>query len=855
VEELDEAVAKCNGNSAPGIDGIGNRFIKKFWNLFRLPLLEYLVVCNNRGTLTETFRTALIRLIPKKGDVGHIKNWRPISLLSCFYKIISKAVDARLEKVIDKVTSLAQKAYNKKRYIQEALINTIDTIRHCERNGINGVILSIDQKKAFDSVFHPYMREVYRFFGFGESFIKLLDTIGTNRTARILLDNGKNSREFDLERGFAQGNSPSPKKYNIGEQILIFRLEYDPNVVGVYNNFLIPRSVVDGITMHPLLEKAEQKGLVVDPELKETTRKTNAFADDSNAGLSRCAENLARVKNILFEFGDISGLETNVEKTTLMPVGGLDLGIPQEITDLGFAIVTEMKCLGLRINNRAENLTRHFDEKILKIRQLIGSWSRYNLSLPGRISIAKTMLLSQIGYIGCFLTPTDDQLLEMQNLIDGYVKKNLVIAAERLYSKPAEGGLGLIRLSSYISALQCSWLKRCMVSINDPWRWNMALSCNFNLDLVRMGDVDEFLHPAAHCIIKSVCTLQKKFWMKHENFLMAPITDNDFFLRAKPERRARNAGILDRNFYGAAFYDQHKEALRSLRLNSFVRNGMVIEYNMLVRTTGIEFTAAHYLNLQTACHFAVQKYSGKNGSNGTALPLNWLFQKIKKGSRLFRVNIEWVPGLENVLSDLRVVKTFFELARNPVPERGYLRMLYGSWNWYFLGNKIRSFCFQFFNNSLSIGARLAARFENSGIIIDSRCTFCVKSKSWVPHRETFVHLFYECQYITNTVKSFSNIMLREELDDGRARLGCLTGVYDNVTAKESVFYVLTSIFLNYTLWQFRHKKTVPSLATLCHEVDYHFQTVTSCSNKIATLALASDSPICRRWRELGHGRG
>ncbi len=114
-----------------------------------------------------------------------------------------------------------------------------------------------------------------------------------------------------------------------------------------------------------------------------------------------------------------------------------------------------------------------------------------------------------------------------------------------------------------------------------------------------------------------------------------------------------------------------------------------------------------------------------------------------------------------------------------------------------------------------------------------------------------MHLFYECQYIINTVKSFSNIMLREELDDGRARLGCLSGVYDNVTAKESVFYVLTSIFLNYTLWQFRHKKTVPSLATLCHEVDYHFQTVTSCSNKIATLALASDSPICRRWREQG----
>jgi hypothetical protein len=195
------------------------------------------------------------------------------------------------------------------------------------------------------------MREVYRFFRFGESFIKLLDTIGTNRTARIILDGGKNSQEFALDRGFAQENSPSPKKYNIGEQILIFRIEYDPMILGVYNSFLIPRSVADGEVTYPLLDKAEGKGLTVDPELKENSRKTNAFADDSKAGLLRCADNLTRVKNVLFNFGDISGLETNVEKTTLMPIGRLDLAILQDIKDHGFEIVNEMKCLGLRINN------------------------------------------------------------------------------------------------------------------------------------------------------------------------------------------------------------------------------------------------------------------------------------------------------------------------------------------------------------------------------------------------------------------------------------------------------------------------------------------------------------------------
>ncbi len=157
------------------------------------------------------------------------------------------------------------------------------------------------------------------------------------------------------------------------------------------------------------------------------------------------------------------------------------------------------------------------------------------------------------------------------------------------------------------------------------------------------------------------------------------------------------------------------------------------------------------------------------------------------------------------LSELRVVKTFYELCRNPVPEIGKLRVLYGCWNWSFLDNRIRSFCFQFFNNSLGIGARLAARYENAGIIVDSRCTFCVRAKSLVPHRETFLHLFYECEFLNTTIKAFSDCMLKEEVDEGKNRLGCLTGIYDSVSARDYFFYALTAIFLNYTVWRFRCK--------------------------------------------------
>jgi hypothetical protein len=34
VEELEEAVNTCNLKSAPGIDGISNRYIRKFWPFF-----------------------------------------------------------------------------------------------------------------------------------------------------------------------------------------------------------------------------------------------------------------------------------------------------------------------------------------------------------------------------------------------------------------------------------------------------------------------------------------------------------------------------------------------------------------------------------------------------------------------------------------------------------------------------------------------------------------------------------------------------------------------------------------------------------------------------------------------------
>jgi hypothetical protein len=96
LNELDRALETCNMAASPGLDGLSNHFIKEFWPYLRNPLLKYANCCKAKGRLTDSFRRAKIRLIPKKGDTSKINNWCPISLLNCLYKILSRTFASRL---------------------------------------------------------------------------------------------------------------------------------------------------------------------------------------------------------------------------------------------------------------------------------------------------------------------------------------------------------------------------------------------------------------------------------------------------------------------------------------------------------------------------------------------------------------------------------------------------------------------------------------------------------------------------------------------------------------------------------------------------------------------------------------
>jgi hypothetical protein len=274
-------------------------FIKKYWQYFFIPLFNYANTCLDKRMLTTNFRSACIKLIPKKGNLGDLKIWRPISLLSNMYKIISRAINARLNTVVNRTCSRAQKGFNNQRYTQESLINVIETIAHCNTNNINGAVVAVDMAKAFVTLSHGFLREVFRFFNIGNGMIDWLTLLGENRTACILLDNGSYSRNFKLDRGRAQGDNISPNTFNFADQILILNIELDPGINGIWKNFVIPPSFPVNTNPFFMYESLGE------------TNKNESLADDNTTLLMLEDSSLATLRSILNDFGRISGLQCN----------------------------------------------------------------------------------------------------------------------------------------------------------------------------------------------------------------------------------------------------------------------------------------------------------------------------------------------------------------------------------------------------------------------------------------------------------------------------------------------------------------------------------------------------------------
>ena len=138
-------------NKAPGNDGLTADFYKFFWPLIGTLISDSFNKSFEKGELSTSQKQSLICLIEKKGKVRLlVKNWRPISLLNCDYKIASKAIAHRITKHLSSLIHPNQCGFMKGRYIGEAVRTLIDIMEITKTKDIEGLLISVDYEKAFD---------------------------------------------------------------------------------------------------------------------------------------------------------------------------------------------------------------------------------------------------------------------------------------------------------------------------------------------------------------------------------------------------------------------------------------------------------------------------------------------------------------------------------------------------------------------------------------------------------------------------------------------------------------------------------------------------------------------------------
>ena len=106
-----------------------------------------------KGRLAITQRRGIISLIPKKDKaLNELKNWRPITLLNCDYKIASKAIASDL-------IEYDQTGFLKGRSIAENICLINNVISYTHSKGIPGLLLFVDFEKAFDTIEWSFVRK------------------------------------------------------------------------------------------------------------------------------------------------------------------------------------------------------------------------------------------------------------------------------------------------------------------------------------------------------------------------------------------------------------------------------------------------------------------------------------------------------------------------------------------------------------------------------------------------------------------------------------------------------------------------------------------------------------------------
>jgi len=111
TKEIENIIKSLKPKNSSGYDGISTKLIKICSPFISSPLAH---ICNkslNSGIFPDRLKYAVVKPLLKKGDKSKISNYRPISILSSFSKVLEKIMYNQLQEHLNKYSILAEEQF------------------------------------------------------------------------------------------------------------------------------------------------------------------------------------------------------------------------------------------------------------------------------------------------------------------------------------------------------------------------------------------------------------------------------------------------------------------------------------------------------------------------------------------------------------------------------------------------------------------------------------------------------------------------------------------------------------------------------------------------------------------------
>lgn len=210
--EIRVALKELKKGKTPGEDCITNECLQMSEELITKPLRDIFNEIIRTERIPDQWKVNSIILLHKKGAKDDLSNYRPISLLSNIYKLLSKILTRRMTRVLDDNQTPEQAGFRAGYSTADHLQAVCQILEKSQEYNLNLYVAFVDFAKAFDCIEHPCILEALLNQGIQRKYVRLLGKIYSNSYAKIKMD--KEGAPFKLLRGVKQGDPLSPKLFN-----------------------------------------------------------------------------------------------------------------------------------------------------------------------------------------------------------------------------------------------------------------------------------------------------------------------------------------------------------------------------------------------------------------------------------------------------------------------------------------------------------------------------------------------------------------------------------------------------------------------------------------------------------------